>query len=244
MFRTKFQQSTISVLRCLIILAFLAGLSGCRELSVYLDPGKNAPKKQLKAVKRDKPNLESDPGDRPVDPDAADLVEATEEEAVEDGTLAQQTASAADVESGDESDPIAEIEQKAKAIVGRWEVTTGTEDFIAIEFSTPKAEGDTFTGTYTYFVNDAKIESAKYVVSHEEIIKFFTDGVENKMLKVTVSADGQSITYIGNKGITSKMARAGSKPKQQPAPAPKQEVPNENLPQPNATPPRVEERER
>ena len=238
--RTKFQKITINAIRSAIILALLAVLSGCREISVFLDPGKNAPKKQLKLVKREKPNLESDPGDRPVDPNAADLVEATEEEAVEDGVLAQQTASAADVGSGDENELIAEIERKAKAIVGRWETTTVTDDLVAIEFSQPKAEGETFVGTYTFFVNDTQDEPGKYVVTREDVIKFFSGGVENKTLQVTVSADGQSLTFVGNKGITSKMVRAGSRPKQQPAPAPKQEVPNENLPQTKTTPPRVE----
>jgi len=209
-------------------------LSGCRELSVFFDPGKNAPKKQLKVVKREKPNLESDPGERPVDPDAADLVEATEEEAVEDGTLAQQTASGADIESGDEGNDIADLERKAMAIVGRWETTTGTGDYVAFEFSQPKAEGDTFTGTYTFFVNDTNEAPAKYVVTREDVIKFFTDGAENRSLKVTVSADGQSLTYYGNKGITSKMVRAGSAPKQQPAKTPN--IPAEDMPKPKATP--------
>ncbi len=244
MFSTKFQQTTISVLRYLIIFAFVAGLSGCREISVFFAPGKDAPKKQLKIVKRDKPNIESDPGERPVDPDAADLVEATEEEAVEDGLSAQQVASAADVESGDGTDLIADIEQKAKAIVGRWETTTGTDDYVAIEFSMPKAEGDTFVGTYTFFVNDTQDEPAKYVVSREDVIKFFTNGVENKTFKVTVSPDGQSITYFGNKGLTSKMVRAGSGPKQQPSPAKDPKIPAEDMPRPKATPPRIEEREK
>ena len=243
MSRTKFQQMSINALKWVSILALLAVLSGCREISVFLDPGKNAPKKQLKLVKRDKPNLESDPGDRPVDPNSADLVEATEEEAVEDGILAQQTASAADVGSGDEDALIAEIEKKAKAIVGRWETTTVTDDLVAFEFGQPKAEGDTFVGTYTFFVNDRQEAPAKYVVTREDAIKFFAGGVENKTLEIKFSADGQSLTFVGNKGITTKMVRAGSRPKQQPAPAATQEVPNENLPQTKATPPRVEQRE-
>ncbi len=243
MFRSKFKQRTGTIAKLLLVAALLAGLSGCRELSVFFDPGKDAPKKQLKVVKRDKPNLESDPGERPVDPDSADLVEATEEEAVEDGVLAQQTVSAADVGSGDENELIAEIERKAKAIVGRWETTTVTDDYVAFEFGQPKAEGETFVGTYTFFVNDRQEAPAKYVVSREDAIKFFSGGVENKTLQVTVSADGQSLTFLGNKGITSKMVRAGSRPKPQPTPAPKPEVPNENLPQPRATPPRIEQRE-
>jgi hypothetical protein len=218
-------------------------MSGCRELSVMLDPGKDAPKKQLKVVKRDKPNLESDPGERPVDPDSVDLVEATEEEAAEDGILAQQTASAADVGSGDEESLIADIERRAKAIVGRWEVTTGTDDKIAFEFGEPKVEGDTFAGTYTFFVNDAKVESAKYVVSREEIIRFFTNGVETKNLKVTVSADGRSLTYFGNKDIPEKLARPGSRPTQQPVSPKAPNLPVEEAPKPRAVRPQVEERE-
>ncbi|MBX7055861.1 MAG: hypothetical protein K1X36_12985 [Pyrinomonadaceae bacterium] len=238
MSRTKFNLTMINVLRSVIILAVLASISGCRELSVFFDPGKGATKKQLKVVKRDKPNLESDPGERPVDPDSADLVEATEEEAVEDGALAQKTASAADVESGDENALIAEIEKKARAIAGRWE-TAGTDDFIAIEFSEPNAEGDTFVGTYTFFVNDTQDEPAKYVVSREDIIKLFANGGENKTIKITVSADGKSVTYSNNKGISSKMVRAGSRPIQKPAPAPRQEVPKDDLPQ-QKEPPRIE----
>lgn len=240
---TKFKVTTINVLRSVIILAVLAGFSGCRELSVLFDPGKNAPKKQLKAVKRDKPNLESDTGEREVDPNSADLVEATEEEAAEDAKLAQAIASEADIESADETALIAEVERKAKAIVGRWETTTGTDDYVAIEFTMPKPEGDTFAGTYTFFVNDTKDEPAKYVVSREEVIKFFTNGVENKTLKITVSPDGQSVTYFGNKGLTSKMVRAGSVPRQQPAPVKTPNLPAEDMPRPRTTPYRPEERE-
>lgn len=228
----------VNALRCLMILALFAGLSGCRELSVFFDPGKDAPKKQLKVVKRDKPNLESDPGERPVDPDADDLVEATEEEAVEDGTLAQQTVSGADVESGDESNDIADIERKAMAIVGRWETTTVTDDYVAFEFSQPKAEGDAFVGTYTFFVNDTQEPPAKYVVSREDVIKFFSGGVENKTLQVTISSDGKSLTFVGNKGITTKLVRADAGPKQQPAKEPN--VPVEDMPKPKATPNRPE----
>lgn len=238
MCRTKFQIKKINALKCIVTLALLAGLSGCRELSVFFDPGKDAPKKQLKLVKRDKPNTESDPGDRPVDPDAADLVEATEEESVEDGTLAQQTESDADIESGDESSDVSDIETKARAIVGRWETTTVTDDFVAFEFSQPKAEGETFVGTYTFFVNDTKDEPAKYVVSREDVIKFFTNGVENKTLEVKVSPDGQSLTFVGNKGITTKLVRAGSGPKQQPGKEPN--LPAEDIPKPKATPNRPE----
>jgi len=218
----------------MMILSLLAGLSGCRELSVMLDPGKDATKKQLKVVKRDKPNLESDPGERAVDPDSADLVEATEEEAAEDGILAQQTVSAADVGSGDEESLIADIERKAKAIVGRWEVTTGTDDYIAFEFSEPKAEGDTFTGTYTFFVNDIQEKPAKYVVSREDVIRFFADGAELKALKVMISADGRALTYFGNKNIPEKLARAGSMPKQ---PAKRPDIPAEEAPRPKAVRP-------
>ncbi|MCC6825127.1 MAG: hypothetical protein IT172_05205 [Acidobacteria bacterium] len=237
---TKLRLTTINLLKSLIILAVLAGFSGCRELSVFFDPGKGAPKKQLKVVKRDKPNLESDPGEREVDPNAADLVEATEEEAAEDAKLAQAIVSEADLESADENELIAEIERKAKAIVGRWETTTGTDDYVAIEFGMPKAEGDTFAGTYTFFVSDTKEEPAKYVVSRDEAIQFFTSGGEISSLKITVSPDGQSVTYFGNKGLTSKMVRAGSGPKQTPVPAKTPNIPKEDVPRQKATPYRPE----
>lgn len=243
MTNTKFKVAMINILKAVIILAVLAGFSGCRELSVFFDPGKNAPKKQLKAVKREKPNLESDPAEREVDPNAADLVEATEEEAAEDAKLAQAIASAADLESAEESALTADLEQKAKALVGRWETTTGTDDYVAIEFSMPKAEGDTFVGTYTFFVNDTKEQPAKYVVSRDEVIKFFANGGEVSSLKITVSPDRQSLTYFGNKGLTSKMVRAGTVPKQQPSPARKPNIPAEDMPRPKATPYRPEERD-
>ena len=239
---TQFKSATINILRATIILAVLAG-SGCRELSVFFDPGKNAPKKQLKVVKRDKPNLESDPVEREIDPNAADLVEATEEEAAEDAKLAQAIASAADLESADENALVADLEQKAKALVGRWETTTGTGEYVAIEFTMPKAEGDTFVGTYTFFVNDTQIEPNKYVVSREDAIKFFTNGVENKALKITVSADGRSVTYFGNKGLTSKMVRAGTGPKPQPSPAKKPNTPAAEMPRPKVTPYKFEDRD-
>lgn len=155
-----------------------------------------------------------------------------EEEAVEDGILAQQTASAADVGDGDEDALIAEIEKKAKAIVGRWETTTVTDDLVAFEFGQPKAEGDTFVGTYTFFVNDRQEAPAKYVVTREDVIRFFSGGVE----KQNAGSHGLGRRAIANllsatRGIKSKMVRAGSRPKQQPAPAATQEAPNENLPQ-------------
>ncbi|MFT3742894.1 MAG: hypothetical protein QM785_01245 [Pyrinomonadaceae bacterium] len=237
---TQFKSATINILRATIILAVLAG-SGCRELSVFFDPGKNAPKKQLKVIKREKPNLESDPAEREIDPHAADLVEATEEEAAEDAKLAQAIASAADLESADENALVADLEQKAKALVGRWETTTGTGEYVAIEFTMPKAEGDTFVGTYTFFVNDTKEPPAKYIVSRDDVIKFFANGGEISSLKITVSPDGQSLTYFGNKGLTSKMVRAGTGPKQQPAPVKTPNLPAEDRPRPKATPYRPEQ---
>lgn len=237
MSKTKLERISIQAVRSLVLLALLAGLSGCRELSVLLDPGKDAPKKQLKVVKRDKPNLESNPGERSVDPDSPELVEATEEEAAEDGRAAQQTAPAPDLAATDSTGDIADIERKAKAIVGRWEVTTGTDDYIAFEFSEPKAEGDTFTGTYTFFVNDTQDEPAKYVVSREDIIRFFAGGAELKNLKVSISADGSSLTYFGNKNIPEKLARAGSRPKQRPVEPKTPRLPVEDAPKPKAVRP-------
>lgn len=46
------------------------------------------------------------------------------------------------------------IEQKANAIVGRWEGANAMDDKIAFEFSPSKKEGDAFVGTYQSYLKD------------------------------------------------------------------------------------------
>lgn len=56
-------------------------LSGCRALSDKLDPDKNASSRDLPSVKREKPNLSSEPAPIKVDPDSEKLIEETRSEA-------------------------------------------------------------------------------------------------------------------------------------------------------------------
>ena len=59
----------------------LTTISGCRALSDALAPDKNASSQDLPAVKRDNPNLSSEPKRIDVDPDSDNLIEETKSEA-------------------------------------------------------------------------------------------------------------------------------------------------------------------
>ncbi len=103
------------------------------------------------------------------------------------------------------------IEQKANAIVGKWETTTALDDKITFDFSQPKKEGETYVGTYVFDVNGSKDPSAKYVVSGDKMIKFFdAEGKEYPLIKVSISDDGQTLSYYDQKGGTTKLTKAGS----------------------------------
>lgn len=92
------------------------------------------------------------------------------------------------------------IEQRANAIVGKWETTTALDDKIMFDFGPSKKEGDAYTGTYTFYVNDTKDAPAKYIVSGDKMIKFFTDGgQEYPLIKVSVSDDGKTLIYFDQK---------------------------------------------
>lgn len=103
------------------------------------------------------------------------------------------------------------LEQKANAIVGKWETTTALDDKITFDFSQPKKEGETYVGTYVFDVNGSKDPSAKYVVSNDKMIKFFNEeGKEYPLIKVSISDDGQTLSYYDQKGGTTKLTKAGS----------------------------------
>lgn len=116
------------------------------------------------------------------------------------------------------------IEQKANAIVGKWETTTALDDKIAFDFSPSKKEGETYVGTYTFYVNDSKDAPAKYIVSADKMIKFFNDeGKEYPLIKVSVSDDGKSLTYFDQKDGQSKLTKATDSAKQDGAEEPKED---------------------
>lgn len=66
---TKYKRKTLKVV---IILALLTTISSCRALSESLEPGED---KNLKAVKREKPNLSDESAKITVDPDSDKLTE-------------------------------------------------------------------------------------------------------------------------------------------------------------------------
>ena len=101
------------------------------------------------------------------------------------------------------------IEQKANAIVGKWETTTALDDKIAFDFGQPKKEGETYVGTYKFVVNDDKSEPpAKYAISGDKMIKFFTDGGrEYPLIKVSVSDNGKTLMYFDQKDGQSKLTK-------------------------------------
>lgn len=107
------------------------------------------------------------------------------------------------------------IEQKANAIAGKWETTTALDDKIAFDFGQPKKEGETYVGTYKFVVNDDKSEPpAKYAISGDKMIKFFTDGGrEYPLIKVSVSDDGKTLMYFDQKDGQSKLTKVSDSAK-------------------------------
>lgn len=101
------------------------------------------------------------------------------------------------------------LEQKAQAIVGKWETKTALDDKIMFDFSQPKKEGETYVGTYKFIVNDDTSEPpAKYIVSGDKRIKFFNkEGKEYPLIKVSVSDDGKTLTYFDQKDGQSKLTK-------------------------------------
>lgn len=64
-----------------VVLTLLTTISGCRALSDALAPDKTASSRDLPAVKRENPNLSSEPKRIDVDPDSDNLLEETKSEA-------------------------------------------------------------------------------------------------------------------------------------------------------------------
>ena len=229
MFRPKLKQRTYLIAKLSIILALLAGLTGCRELSDLLDPAKNTPKRQLKTVKRDKPNLADDTTAREVDPDSDDLVEATDEEIANDLANLPASVDAVPPTNSNTAEPnadLAMIEQKARALAGKWE-PANNPDKVIFEFTASNREGDTFVGTFTFYSNGDRDMPSKYVISRDVMIKLIQDGVESK-IKCEISSDGNSMRFTNQDGEVSDLRRTDAQPAKQPA-------------QPKATPPKVEQ---
>lgn len=63
------------IVKISIILVLLMTIAGCRALSEAFEPDANAQTQDLPLVKREQPNLSSQPAEAAVDPDSDDLVE-------------------------------------------------------------------------------------------------------------------------------------------------------------------------
>lgn len=239
MLNTISKLKKINTLKLFIFLVLLTLVSSCRELSVFFDPAKNAPKKQLKVVKRDKPNLSAETVEREVDPDSEELIEATDEEVaaetvVPNTTTNTNTATSINTNSAEPNADLAKIEQKAKAIVGRWKPADMQESII-FEFTASKNEGETYIGTFNFYVNGNRDEPAKYIVSRDKMIKLIQFGKESK-IEVAVSADGKSMRFVNQDGEVSNLIKTNEQPRKQlerPQERPKAQ-------QPKATPPDFE----
>ncbi len=217
MFRSTLKQQIFAIAKLPLIVAVLASLSGCRELSDFLDPAKNAPKRQLKTVKREKPNLADDTTPREVDPDSADLVEATDEEIKND--LAnppapnEPAAANTNTNSAGQNADIAMIEQKARALAGRWE-PENNPDGVIFEFTVSKREGDTFVGTFNFYSRGDRDLPSQYTVSRDDMIKLIQGGVASK-IKCEISADGNSMKFTNQDGEVSDLRRTNAQPGKQ-----------------------------
>lgn len=217
MFKSKLELNRTAVIKLSFILAVLAGLSGCRDLSVFFDPAKNAPKKQLKVVKRDKPNLSDEKEEREVDPDSDELVEATDADIPTEPIVSNTSANTNNSTNTNTAEPNADlvkIEQKAKAIVGRWKPADVQENII-FEFTASKNEGETYVGTFNFYVNGDRDEPSKYIVSREKMIKLIQFGKESK-IEILVSPDGNSMRFVNQDGEVSNLVRATASPQKQP----------------------------
>lgn len=241
--KTKSKLKKINCLKIFIILVLLTLGSSCRELSVFFDPAKNAPKKQLKVVKRDKPNLADDTEAREVDPDSDDLIEATDEEADStEETVASDTntntSKETNTNTAEPNAELAKIEQKAKALVGKWEKAIDEENKIVFDFGGSKKEGETFVGTLTIYTNGEPNPPAKYIVSADELIKLIANGNE-KNIKVDVSADRKTMRLTID-GKVETLTKANSQPQKQPEQQPEEPKTQVTPQQPKATPRRPE----
>ncbi len=227
---TKYKHTTLSIIKSFIILALFAGLTGCRELSNFFDPAKNASNRPLKTVKRDKPNLADDSAAREVDPDSDDLVEATDEEVANDIAAMPPSNDAIIPTNTNTNGPeptaeLAAIEEKARKLAGRWE-PANNPDGVIFEFTAYKKEGDTFVGTFNFYSNGDRDLPFKYVVSADEMIKLIQDSRQSK-IKCEISNDGNSMRFTNQDGEVSDLRRTNAQPKKQ------QE-------RPRATPPKIE----
>lgn len=227
MLNFSFKQSIL--IRFCLLFALLTAVSGCRSLSDFFDPAKRTPKAPLKTVKRDKPNLADSSVQREVDPDSDDLIETDDDS---DIVKVEQNGQGTTTNPAAPAPDLTKIEQKAKALVGRWSPADGNDRSV-VEFTISEKDGETFIGTFKFFDEEgALVESARYVVSREKLITLILAAGERK-IDAAVSADGNSLRLTDQNGKVSNLTRSNSQPQPN---KPVQTVPQ----QPARTPQRPE----
>lgn len=234
---TNNKQKTKNIVNVLMILSLMLAILGCRPLSNFFDPAKNAPKKQLKVVKRDKPNLADDTEEREVDPNSAELVEATDEEAKStDNTVVSQpnnnsnsnASNTNTANSKQETNQTAATKTFANGLLGKWSDGKETVTF------------DEKTAVFQWLNQDKPYNTTSYRVINENTVEF-TDA-EGKANKATMSIEdgGNTLVWLNqNSGETFKYKRVtgtNSQPEKKPEKPVTQTTPSGNNQKPTATP--------
>ncbi|MEQ1922325.1 MAG: hypothetical protein ABL952_07435 [Pyrinomonadaceae bacterium] len=160
--------------------------------------------------------MADDTAAREVDPDSDNLVEATDEEIANDLKNLPPSGDAVPPTNTNSAEPnadIAMIEQKARALAGKWEPANNPDNVI-FEFTVSKREGDTFVGTFNFYSKGDRDLPSKYVISRDEMIKLIQDGVESK-IKCEISGDGNSMRFTNQDGEVSDLRRTNALPGKQ-----------------------------
>lgn len=165
----------VSFFKLLIILASLtAMLTGCRALSDKLDPDKNGSSRDLPSVKRENPNLSSEPAPIKVDPDSEKLIEETRSAANPKGT------------------PEANTKPENVAPGGNYVVTFDSFGKVKVGMTVAQAE----QALMVKLVRGSGYENACYYVEPEGLpgVRFMV--TNEKIARVDIS----SASYVTDKG--------------------------------------------
>lgn len=211
----------------------MLAILGCRPLSNFFDPAKNAPKKPLKVVKRDKPNLADETEEREVDPDSAELVETTEDEAnsannsVVSQTNTNSNATNNTSNKNQETNQTAATKTFANGLIGKW--SDGKE---TVTFNEKIA-------VFQWLNQDKPYNTTSYRVVNENTVEFTDEAGKANKATMTIEDGGNTLVWLNqNSGQTFKYKRitgANSQPNNQPETPTTQATPGVNNQQPKPT---------
>lgn len=180
----------------------MLAILGCRPLSNFFDPSKNAPKKPLKVVKRDQPNLADETEEREVDPDAAELIETTEDEAnTANNPAVPQTntnskANNNDSNKNQETNQTAATKTFANGLIGKW--SDGKEN---VTF-------DEKTAVFQWLDQDKPYNTTSYRVVNENTVEFTDNAGKANKATMTIEDGGNTLVWLNqNSGQTFRYKR-------------------------------------